>query len=303
MGHLFRACNLAAALQSAGHSCRIYINAHPPALARLAAMGLAHGVVDLEDQQNNDWEGRLIARDGIRVWIDDRHDTGADHALRVKRQGIRLVTFDDRGSGAAHADLNIAALAFDSGEQLPGRRVLRGVDYLILNPEILRYRRARTEARRLVVTLGGSDTYGVSVKVVRGLRAAGRTATIIVGPSFAHDRELSAAVGPEFVVKRSVPSLAAELAQYDLAITGGGITPFEANAAGLPCLVIANEPFEIPVGRQLERLGGCIFAGHHLEWDEAVLRRDLPIEAMSRAGLARIGLEGAARVVRELIAI
>ena len=126
---------------------------------------------------------------------------------------------------------------------------------------------------------------------------------IIVGPGFRHDAELAEVLGKELEVKRDVPSLIAEFENYDLAITGGGITPFEANASGLPCIVIANELFEVPTGLELARLGGAVFAGYHEQIDEAVLARDLPLEGMSRAGMDCIGLEGVDRVVRELMSL
>lgn len=302
MGHFFRALNLAAAMGRAGQSCKILINAHEPALRLLEGAEIEHATVDLADLES-DWEGRLIEREGIRVWVNDRLNTDARHAAKVKRRGIPLVTFDDRGDGAAWADLNIAALAFNANEALPGRRVLRGVDYLVLNPEIARYRRVRQSIGRLLVTLGGSDTYGVTVKVVRRLRAAGRAATVIVGPAFHHDADLAEVLGPGFEVKHGVPSLVAEFADYDLAITGGGITPFEANASGLPCIVIANEFFEVPVALKLATLGGSVFAGYHAEMDESVLTRNLPLKAMSQAGIEHIGLDGADRVVAELLSL
>ena len=302
MGHFFRALNLVTALKRNGQACKIFINAHEQALNLLENSGIRHATVDHADLES-DWEGRIIAREGIRVWINDRLNTDMRHAVHVKHQNIPLVTFDDRGDGAALADLNIAALAFDADEALPGRRVLRGVDYLILNPEIARYRRVRQQAGRVLVTLGGSDTYGVTVKVISCLRAAGRTATVIIGPGFRHDTELEEVLGPGFEVKRGVSSLISEFEHYDLAITGGGITPFEANASGLPCIVVANETFEVPIALGLVELGGSVFAGHHAEMDESVLTRDLPVEVMSRAGMEHINLEGADRVVRELMSL
>jgi spore coat polysaccharide biosynthesis predicted glycosyltransferase SpsG len=302
MGHFFRALNLAAALGRAGQACKFLINAHEPTLRLLEKAGQSHVTVDLSDHET-DWEGRLIEREGIHCWINDRLNTDARHSENVKRRRIPLVTFDDRGSGAEMADLNIAALALDENETLPGRRVLRGIDYLILNPDIANHRRIRYEIKRLLVTLGGSDTYGVTVKVVRSLRAAGRTATVVVGPAFRHNTELADAIGSEFEVKRGVPSLVAEFESHDLAITGGGVTPFEANASGLPCIVIANEIFEVPIARGLTKLGGSVFAGYYTEMDESVLASDLPVEAMSRAGMEHIDLGGADRVVRALTSL
>lgn len=302
MGHFYRALNLAEALGRSGRPCKILLNPYEPALRLLGDAGIAYATVNLADFES-DWEGRFIGLEGVRVWINDRLDTDARHATHVQRRGIPLVTFDDRGDGAAGADLHVAALAFDAEETPPGRRVLRGERYLILNPAIARHRRVRHESGRLLVTLGGTDTYGVTVNVVRCLRAAGRSATIITGPGFRHDAALEHALGAGFEVKRDVASLVAEFEHYDLAITGGGITPFEANASGLPCIVIANELFEVPVAIRLAELGGSVFAGHHSQLNEAVLTRDQPVETMSLAGIDHIDLEGTNRVVRELMVL
>jgi spore coat polysaccharide biosynthesis predicted glycosyltransferase SpsG len=302
MGHFFRILNLARALHRAGQSTIIIVNDFAPAMSLLRATGLRFVTADLNDHESA-WEQRVIRDEGIRVWVDDRLDTDAYHSKCVKRCGIPLATFDDRGYGAADADLNVAALACDDAESLPGRRVLRGFKYLILDPEIARYRRLRARRGRLLVTLGGSDTHGVTMKVVKCLREARRSATVVVGPGFGSHEALLDMAGDGIEIRQGVPSLIAEFASFDLAITGGGITPFEANASGLPCVIVANEQFEVPVAQGLARLGGAVFAGYHEQLDESVLVRDLPLEAMSRAGMVHLDLEGANRVVRELMSL
>ena len=300
MGHFYRALNLTEGLAAAGRRCTFYLNDHAPSRELLEARGIAHRTVRLDDDVS-DWQAQLVEQDGIRVWVDDRLDTDARHAARVKATGIPLATFDNRGPGAEAADLHVAALCFDPAERLGGGQVLRGVDYLVLNSEIGRHARLREGLRSIIVTLGGSDTYGVSLKVIRSLRESGLGATVVVGPAFMHLRELEALMTEGFVLKKGVASMIEEFSRHDLAITGGGITPFEANACGLPCVVIANEIFEIPVGRELERLGGCVFAGHYESLRSPLVRGDLLIAAMSRAGLRNVGTGGTARVVAALL--
>lgn len=278
---------------------RIFINPHESSQALLAQRKRPFDLVELESGKN-DWQAGLIRKYGIKLWIDDRLDTDASHAAQVKNCGIPLVTFDDRGTGAAQADLNVVALAFDEFEPLPGMRVLRGPRFLVLNREIERYRRLRTEEGSIVVSMGGSDTYGVTVRVVQMLKKSGRGATVIIGPAFRHEAELLAVLDERFVLKRGVPSLIEEFSHHGLAITGGGITPFEANASGLPCVVIANEEFEVPVGRGLAAMGGAVFAGHYASIDETVLSQALPIQAMSDAALRHVDLLGAERVADEI---
>jgi len=302
MGHFYRALNLAEGLAAAGIAYKFYLNDHAPSLQILQDRGVPHQMVNLEDLSGN-WEASLIRQDGITLWINDRLGTNARHAQKIKTVGVPLVTFDDRGTGAALADLHIAALAFDYQERLGGAKLLRGADYLILNPQIGNFMRLRKQLSSILVTLGGSDTYGVTVKVVQLLKQVNLAATIVVGPAFMHMDKLNEILTGSFILKRGVPSMIEEFYRHDLAITGGGITPFEANASGLPCVVIANELFEIPVGKELQRLGGAFFAGHHESLHLPLFMADLPLEQMSQSGMRNIGLQGTQRVVKALMEI
>ncbi len=302
LGHLFRMLNFCETLTERALPFRIFINAQASSAALLAQRNLPFEEVAL-DANSNYWQQKLISKYGINLWIDDRLDTDAAHATQIKNCGIPLVTFDNRGSGAALADLNVAALTFDESEHLPGEKVLRGLRYLVLNREIEHFRYLRKVEGSIVVSMGGSDTYGVTVKVVKLLRAAGRNATVVIGPAFAHEEELLKVLDDGFVLKRSVPSLIEEFSHHTLAITGGGITPFEANAAGLPCIVIASEEFEVPIGQGLAGLGGAVFAGYHSAINEAIFTQALPIQEMSGMAMAHIDLHGAARVADEVEAL
>lgn len=299
MGHFYRSLNLAEALQAAGHASIFYLNEHEPSCRVLAARGWRYRIVNLRDT-SSDWPTQLIRQDGIGVWVNDRLDTDLHQAQFVKANAIPLATFDDRGQGAALADLHIAALAFDPQESLAGAVVLRGADYLILNPQVTEFARERKAPGSILVTLGGSDTYGVTVKVVNELKLRGLAATIAIGPGFAHADALAATVTPGFTVKRGVPSLIEEFSRHELAITGGGITPFEANASGLPCIVVANEQFEIPIGLALQDRGGAVFAGHHELMQLPTELAALPLANMSRAGMRSFGPQGTQRVVAAL---
>lgn len=302
MGHFYRALNLAVGLAKAGLPYTFYLNDHAPSLQIFVERGMPHRIVNLENFTGN-WEASLIQQDGITLWLNDRLDTDVRHAEKIKATGIPLVTFDDRGTGAALADLHIAALTFDEQEHLGGAKLLRGADYLILNPQISAYTRLRKHLVNILVTLGGSDTYGVTVRVVQLLKEMDLTATIVVGPAFMHMDKLDAVLTEGFTLKRGVPSMIEEYHGHDLAITGGGITPFEANASGLPCIVIANELFEIPVGVALQKLGGSLFAGHHEALSLPLFRTDLPLEQMSQAGMRNIGLQGTQRVISALLGL
>jgi spore coat polysaccharide biosynthesis predicted glycosyltransferase SpsG len=302
LGHLFRILNFAEFLDGLGERYIVMVNDDLRAITILQQRTVPHVVVDLADRQS-EWETELIGRFGITVWINDRLNTDIGHAEKVKSMGSWLVTFDDRGSGAALADIHFAPLVFSGQAKLAGKRVLTGVRYLVLNREILARRRVRQRLDSLLVTLGGSDTYGVTLQVVRLLKQLGRFATVIVGPSFEHHSELDLILDRRFSLKRGVPSLIEEFALHDLAITGGGVTPFEANASGLPCIIVANEPHEIEIGQYLAGCGSSLFAGYYRNLDESVFDTEPPLEKMSQLGMEIIGTDGAAAVYDEICAL
>lgn len=299
MGHFYRALNLMAYLSEQQKLYIVLINDHAKSKAILEQKNIPYEVVALDDFTTR-WEYSIIVQYGITVWINDRLDTDIRHASHVKQADAKLVTFDDRGSGASLADLQIAGLVFDEAEPLQGARILRGVDYLILNSGIDRCKRLRNCADNVIVTMGGSDTYGVTTMVMEILKKVGKKGTIVLGPGFEHSEALQAGTTTDFVIKTGVPSLVEEFQYYDLAITAGGITPFEANASGLPCIIIASEWFEIPTGLFLQQLGSSVFAGHYSKINENVFLQSLDIEAMSRAGMFHLTTQGVINIYREL---
>lgn len=299
MGHLVRAMNFAGFLKTKHMDYVVIINDDAASVSFLKSRAERFDTAELKDEAG-DWETTLIKKHRVDVWVNDRLDTGIGHAGNVKRNGIPLICIDDRGAGAGLSDINFGSLPFNYEHDLKGGKVFKGLDYFIMDKSVDRYRKIRKRAERILVTLGGSDTYGMTVNVVKILKGLGRPATIVTGPLFKHHDELNKVVGREFSLIKAPASLIREFAGYDLAITGGGITPFEANASGLPCVVIANESFEVPNGRFLDKLGSSVFAGYREEMIDDVFNRDLDIANMSRIGIDRIKTEGADNIFKEI---
>lgn len=304
MGHLFRCLNLLKYLKSKAENCIVLINDHKPSLNLLQERRVKFKIVDLTDTESN-WESKLIQKYEVNVWLNDRLSTDVRHAAKVKKNNTLLVTFDDLGNGAALSDLHFSGLVFEDAHKLKGRKIFTGLKYLILDSEIDRYKRLRTKMKNLIVSMGGSDTYGVTVKVVQMLKELGQDATIHMGPSFEHKDELQKVVSGAFKVIKGVPSLIRSFYAYDLAITGGGITPVEANASGLPCVIIANETHEIPLCKFLNSKGSSRFLCYHRQLDKSGLAKMLEcqkidIESMSRQGLMSIPTNAVELIYREI---
>lgn len=300
MGHFFRMLNFIDILIENQKEYIFLINNNKFIIQTLEIKNIPYEIVDMDSLNN--WETCIIEKYAIEYWINDRLDINIQHSIHVKENNCKLIHFDDFGSGAKMCDLNICGLYF-KGKNIEGKKILKGNDYLVLNQEIKKFQRLRSNVGNILVSLGGSDTYGVTITILRILKKYKIKATIHLGPSFKHFKQLEHEVTSDYKIITKVPSLIEEFNKYDLAITGGGITPFEANASGLPCLIIANELFEIQSGEFLQKLESSKFLGYLTNINESIFSDllQLNIAHMSLNGLQKIKLDANKKIYNEII--
>lgn len=291
MGHLFRALSLRTAFADIGLNCLLMTNQDAATEAILTQRRVKY-VRRSVDRAFPEQVGQLVQTYNVRMWVNDRLDTDRASADAISSLGIPIVTFDDFGAGAQVAELNIAALSFDSRMRIPGKRVLSGPDWIVLPAGIGQFRRKAPGRRNLVISMGGSDTHGASLEVIRKLDRNWPSVTIVLGPNFSNEAEMIATLPKSWVVKKAVPSLIHELLLHDVAVTGGGLTAFESASLGLPTLVVACENFEEQRAIFLERWGCARYVGRVGEISEQILNNPLDVEGMSAAGL-RLPVHGA----------
>ena len=301
MGHLFRSINLYKIIENKKSATVLLVGKHQPSIAWLQNERIRFEVVEESQINKVGWESEIIDIIKPTVWINDRLNTGINHASNIKDKKITLVTFDDCGSGARISDLNVFALAKIRAEIVEGKKVLTGVEYLVLSDEINRYRRIRDQLKSIVVSLGGSDTYGVTSRVIEWLNRRKESATVILGPGFQHRDSLDRMAIKNISIKRSLKSLHAEFYKHDLLITGGGLTAFEAAAAGLPTITIANEKWEVAHAKHLERIGCSVYSGRHDCFDLTKAYQGVSIRNMSENAMNLVKPDGGARVFQEIL--
>lgn len=297
MGHFYRALNMLDYFAEVNEKAVIFINNDSESVKILKEKDIVYEIVAYDDTESG-WEKNLIHKYHIDIWILDKFETSMELAEHVHQEGILLVAIDDKGEGSKLADLHFCGMLF---QNIKGKKVYKGKEYIILNSEIKKYRRKRTTLNRILVTLGGSDTYGVTVDVVKILKKQGYSADIVVGPNFRHRELLEQYIDKKFTIYNALPSLIAKFNEYDLAVTGGGITCFEANASGLPCIVVANELHEIASGKYLATFGGVKFAGYYKDISEKDIDiAGIDIAEMSEAALRALSLDGMKNVYNKM---
>ena len=265
--------------------------------AVLRAVGLRPSWLVVDHYQlDREWESEM-RRDVRQIMaIDDRprrpHD--CDVLLDQNLSGTDDATIDDTGAQA-----------------------LIGVEYALLQPE---YRQLRREARprsgrvrRILITFGGSDRYGLTLSSLSAVIAntGGDVQVDVVIPSTIQDRaaiEAAAGESTRVTLHKDLPTLAPLIQAADLGIGAAGSTSWERLCLGLPSIVITLAENQVPIATALDRLGLAKWIGHATEAGAALppaiatIAADGLDDQWSHRCLAYVDGKGASRVAAVLTA-
>lgn len=276
-GHLVRCMTLGATIRERGIAVEFIGRAHRGNLLdRLSVEGFAATVLpppsaDRESASADhtvnyaDWLGVPQAEDADQTieaiagsvpdWlVVDHYGLGAKWEARLRPHVGRILAIDDLANRSHDCDVLLDQnYAFEPQSRYrglvpPDCRLLVGPRYALLRPEYREYRmESRTRAgnaRRLLVFLGGTDRYGVTLTALEALSAPELShleVDVVVGTNNA-DRprieELAARRARTFV-QGPRPHLADLMSAADLAIGAGGATTWERMCLGLPSVVVS----------------------------------------------------------------
>jgi spore coat polysaccharide biosynthesis predicted glycosyltransferase SpsG len=162
--------------------------------------------------------------------IDDPSAAAARRWCRAaRRTGIPVASVHDLGTAFCGADLGIDGSivrlrAAEDGADRP-RRLLAGVRYVVLDDALRSVRPTRTAMSPVLIALGGGPRRSVARRLAQALRDARPGLAVRVAGGFARsdarDSNGITWLGPQ-------PGLARELAACAVAITGGGMSLYEA---------------------------------------------------------------------------
>jgi UDP-2,4-diacetamido-2,4,6-trideoxy-beta-L-altropyranose hydrolase len=322
MGHAMRCLSLAEVHAEAGGRTT-FLMAHTPDAFADRATGSGAEVRPLMTAPGTlaDLEATLAAADAVgAAWIVlDGYQFDGEYQAGLLAAGARVLALDDHGHAgrySAEIVLNHNAGADESlyHERRPGTRLLLGPRFAMLREEFRRwpgYRAAAPpRARRVVVTLGGSDPDNVSARVLEGLAAVPGPLDVLVliGAANLHRTALQTAASRcphplELVV--DARDMAARLSSADLAVAAAGVTTLELARVGTPHVAIVLAENQRPGAVALARDRTIINLGWHAEVTPesigaavAALADDAGRRAeMSRDGRELVDGHGAERVL------
>jgi len=294
-GHIMRMIALGQAWQAQGGEVHFLCAEITPALEqRLVTEGFhlsrIHATLgcqeDLSETMHLISETLQADRQNARVVLDGYH-FGSDYQLGIKAAGFKLLVVDDYGhADFYHADWvlnqNISACEELCAKRSPDTKLLLGPKFAMLRKEFLAYKGWKREiapvAKKILVTLGGSDPDNVTLKVIQALIDLDLHAKVVIGGSNPHLREIenfiqgqndSTAFIEVIVNASNMPEL---MAWADLALAAGGSTAWELAFMGLPSLFVILAENQIGIATQLESagFGVCLGRGIDLQEDNLV---------------------------------
>jgi spore coat polysaccharide biosynthesis protein SpsF len=176
--------------------------------------------------------------------------------------------------------------------------------------------RSKSALPTLLVAMGGSDPFGLTLQTANALSKLNRTfrARFVIGQGMANKERVArsvVALSPTFETIEGADDLATEYASADLALAAFGVTAYELAAFGVPALYLALTPDHARSASAFESAG----IGHCLGLADAVSDRQVRESVaallahparrreMHTAGLATIDGQGAARIAADLCAV
>lgn len=261
MGDVCGSLALAHAFRSSGIDVLFLINGDAEAMALIREDGFHLEIVDAGEGADTR-ELALIQQYRPDAIVVNRLNNPAGYLQSLKTLSRMLVVLDDNGPEARVADVNINVLYHLDGAVSDPR-------YIALREEFQHYHRQERAIPEVIssilVTQGGSDTYGFTPMIVTALKSipGNFLVTVVTGWAFRHFAHLEAALQGDqrFRVVHGTKDMAGLMTTSDLAITGGGNTMFELACVGTPAIVVCAEEFEVETARRLAAEAAVINLG------------------------------------------
>jgi len=316
MGHVYRSLAIAEALRSLSRADIAFLMSadHPEGLVTVSRAGYAVRVVGDRKEETYLEHIRDFAP---AILINDLHTLDHSYLVALSHLGATTVnlvdTPDDLAATTEHYAQVIVSVMKQDRETPEG--FYEGPEYAILREHFRgRVKELRAQPRLVLLSFGGSDPQGLTLKAARALQALepGVEVVAVAGPAFSFRREfeaLSAALGRHVPLINEAGGHIAELMlEADVMVGSGGMSVYEIAALGTPGVILGQNAREDKRMRDFARHGTVAYLGLGTEVEEAALaesvralladvERRREMSARGRALVDGLGATRAAEVV------
>ncbi|MEI6842605.1 MAG: UDP-2,4-diacetamido-2,4,6-trideoxy-beta-L-altropyranose hydrolase, partial [Methanomicrobiales archaeon] len=268
-GHVMRCLALAEAWQDTGGEVFFVSACEAPTLeVRLKKEGvqILHISQEAGTLRDADETTRIAYAHGANWIVVDGYHFGGDYQKTIKDAELSLLFIDDYGhADHYYADIvlnqNIyAAMSFYKNYE-PYTRYLLGTKYALIRKEFLKWsgwhRDIPEVARKILVTLGGSDPDNVTLNVIQAMRTVdlvGLEMKVVVGGTNPHFDLINETVKDlsNCILIKNAENMPELMAWADTAISAGGSTCWELLFMGIPSIVIPIAENQDPIAKELK---------------------------------------------------
>lgn len=265
-----------------------------------------------------------VASEVHAIWLAvDGYQFSPVYQRNLKECGSKLLWIDDSGQCMPYcADLilnqNLYAAADRYLDRSQETSLLLGPEYVLLREEFLGWNNWRRHfggtAKRILITMGGSDSQNVTPEILRAVARAGLDikVDVVVGGSNPHAeiiQQIASGLPCEVTVRKDVPNFAELMAGTDLAVSAAGVTCYELALLQVPMILVTLAGNQVPTAKAFAECGAAVNLGDFESSRpgglvEAV--RGLIIDSEYRRSLASkarslVDGNGAARVCQALL--
>jgi UDP-2,4-diacetamido-2,4,6-trideoxy-beta-L-altropyranose hydrolase len=281
-GHVMRCLALAQAWQAQGGAVTFAtMKTLPDALqTRLQNEHIALHLLDTEPGSEDDARqtAALAASLGAAAVVVDGYHFGGDYQRILKEAGLKLLFIDDNAhADHYYADFVLNQNSYASEGMYPNREpytiLLLSTLYTMLRREFWSWRGWEREipdvARKLLVTLGGSDPENVTAKILDALELVdidGLEIAIVAGGSNPHLSDLQRRVREsrhKIDLKQNVEDMPALMAWADAAVSAAGTTIWELAFMGVPTALMAVAENQWGILEDMVEADACTGLGWH----------------------------------------
>jgi spore coat polysaccharide biosynthesis predicted glycosyltransferase SpsG len=308
MGDVTSSLAIAEEFEKQNFKVQFFINKNTSVVELLKKAGYEyHKILELSELNS------LFGNELWDVVVLNQLNSDYEEALFFRRASKVLVTIEDTGQSAELADIRINVL-------YPIDESITDFSYIPLSGSYTRNKNVKkssmNKVEKMLITQGGSDTYGFTPKIVKALSPISDSIEInvILGPNFSHMKELVKVLDENhgyFNLVMRESDLSHLISESDLAISAGGNTLFELACYGVPTIVVCGELFEVITADRLEREGFGINLGFGRNVaEESILMATKTLiqnhelrQSMSNKGKKLVDGEGIKRIfsiIREL---
>jgi UDP-2,4-diacetamido-2,4,6-trideoxy-beta-L-altropyranose hydrolase len=277
-GHVMRCLALAQAWQDAGGSAIFAMAEATPSIeARLRIEGAKMVRLPIPAGSAEDaTRTASLAHAKKAAWVVvDGYQFDAAYQSALRAEGLRVLFVDDNGDAPPYSADLVLNQNLHANQQLyrdrdSHTRLLLGPRYILLRREFAFWQKRTFEiagrAKRILVTMGGSDPDNVTERIVRILLSEpDLELTVVVGGSNPHlgsIEELVDGTSRPIRLLKDVSDMPALMVWADLAVAGAGTTSWEMCMMGLPAALCVLAPNQEKIASELARLGAAANLGY-----------------------------------------